>query len=168
MPPNRPVAQKTQPSAHPTCELRQSVYFAVGSASSAPASPRRRRSRSPRAARRIGQRNAHRLELVPVVGAKQVLHEAVGGAPALDDLQRRPGPRRSSAAAVACDSPRTEPGGKPDRAVAVHARENPRRQVGGDAEGRQGVGHFGAVEISQIHTPENVSTPGLSLIANWK
>jgi hypothetical protein len=49
MPPSRPVAQKSHASAHPTCELTHSVYFAAGSASSAAAPPLRRRSFSARA-----------------------------------------------------------------------------------------------------------------------
>ena len=49
IPPRRPVAQKSQASAHPTCELRQTMYFAVGSAWSPAASPARRRSLRARA-----------------------------------------------------------------------------------------------------------------------
>ena len=50
IPPRRPVAQKSQASAQPTCELRQTVYFAVGSACSPVTSPARRCSLRARAA----------------------------------------------------------------------------------------------------------------------
>ena len=73
MPPRRPVAQKSQASAQPTCELRHTVYLAVGSASSGAACARPPPLLEGARRRRIGQRDAHRLDLAAVRKLEEIL-----------------------------------------------------------------------------------------------
>ena len=146
-----PVAQKSQASAHPTCELRQTVYFAVGSASSDAACPARRRSRSARAASGSGSgmRTAsiawpsdvrNRYFTKPSAARRRSMTSRSG------QLATRPPAPRSAA----CDRPRIEPGGKPRRAVAVNAREHPARDLGADPERRDRRRQLVAIEVAQV------------------
>ena len=118
MPPRRPVAQKSQASAQPTCELRQTVYFAVGSASIDSASPARRRAFKARAASGSGNgmRTAsmswpsdvrNRYFTKPSAARRRSTTVNVGQTQAA-----------SSAAAAAFESPRTTPPALPENDVA--------------------------------------------------
>src|SRR5436190_11217355 len=113
MPPSRPVAQKSHASAHPTCELRQTVYLAVGSASSAAACPARRRSLSARAASGAGSGMRTASISRPSGSLKRYFKKP-------SSARRRSSTSRSghvqaasSAAAAGRDSPRTDSGGNP-------------------------------------------------------
>ena len=150
MPPSRPVAQKSHASAQPTCELRHTVYFAVGSASSDAAPPARLRSLQ--RARRLGrrQRDAHRLDVVSVGEPEQVLHEAVVGLAPLDDLQLGPFACRVQRRRRRVRQPAHRAGGEPGAAVAVDAGEDSPRHVSAHAERRHGSRQLLGVEVAEI------------------
>ena len=128
------------------------MYFAVGSASSDAASPRP----APllQRARRlgIGQRDAHRLDLAAVGELKQILQETVArpagarGLPASGQSQAA-----SSAAAAACDRPRTDAGRRTPAAPSRWTRAKIRAgDVGADAERRDGGRQLVAIQVAQV------------------
>ena len=129
MPPSRPVAQKTHPSAQPTCELRQSVYLAVGRASSEPACPSRRRSRSSRAAAGSGSGMRTASTSWPSLVRNRYLTKPSAACRRSTISSAGQVHADSSADAVRLRQPADGRRRKPDRPVPVHARENPRRQL---------------------------------------
>ena len=104
-----------------------------------------------RAARlRIGQRDAHGLDLAPVGKLKEILQETVLGPAPFEDfqlgplagrVQRRPGGVRQAA---------HRSGREPHRPVAVEAGKDPGRDVGADAEARDGRRQRGAIQVAQV------------------
>ena len=150
IPPRRPVAQKSQASAHPTCELRQTMYFAVGSA----CEPGGLTGPAPllEGARvgRVRQRDPHRLDGVTVGGPKQVLHESVGGLSPFDDLEVGPFAAALQGRGRGVREATHRPGRKPGGAEAMHAGEHPLAELAAHAVRRERLAHFAAVEIAEI------------------
>ena len=132
MPPRRPVAQKSQASAQPTCELTQSVYFAVGSASSAgrlagaPSLLERARVRRDRAAGSAPPRSAWPSGCGRGTSRSRRRRGGARGSPARA-TSRRPRQRaRRRLREARARAPTAEVATR--RAVAVNAREDPRRR----------------------------------------
>ena len=150
MPPSRPVAQKSHASAQPTCELRQTVYLAVGSASSDAACPARRRSFSARAASGSGSGMRTASISRPSGQLEEILQETVLGAAPLEDFEVGPGARRVQRRGRRVGQAAHGAGREPDGAVAVDAGEDPRRDVGAHAERRDRGDELVAIQVAQV------------------
>ena len=150
MPPSRPVAQKSQASAQP--DLRAETDGVLGGRQRL----QRRRLARPapllqRAARlRIGQRDAHGLDLAAVGKLKEILQETVLGPAPFEDFQLGPLAGRVQRRPGGVGQAAHRSGRKPHRAVAVEAGEDPGRDVGADAEARDGRRQRGAIQVAQV------------------
>ena len=156
MPPSRPVAQKSHASAQPTCELRQTVYLAVGSASSDAACPARRRSFSARAAAGSGSGMRTASISRPSGHLKRYFKNP-------SSARRRSRTSSSGQAHAACrvaaaawDRPRTDPGGNsaaPSRWTRAKMRDptsapTPRRPTAATRSSRSKLRRFSGSEAS--------------------
>ena len=150
MAPSRPVAQKSQASAQPACELTQTMYLPAGSGSSRAAWPSRRRCFSARASAGSGSGIRTASTAGPSGRRNRYFTKPSADRAALDDLQfrelhiaRQRLPRRPAQPrhAVQRAGPvPVHPGEDPPGHHLVDAMAGHRRPQGGRSRGRADTG----------------------------